>query len=78
MKKLHKEFAVHLSNAVNDRIHKVLSPVSGRIVEVNENLKKNPNLIEKDPYFEGWIYRVIPADLDYEIKNLVPCSSDRI
>jgi len=60
-----------------DKIHKVLSPVSGRIIEVNENLKSNINLIEKDPYFDGWVYRVIPNDLGYEIKNLVPCSSDR-
>ena len=62
----------------NDRNHKILSPVSGRIVEVNDNIKSNPNLIEKDPYFEGWIYRVIPANLDYEIKYLIPCSSDRL
>lgn len=62
----------------NERIHKILSPVSGRIVEVNENIKKNPNIFEKDPYFEGWIYRVIPEHLDYEIKYLIPCSSDRL
>jgi len=62
----------------NDRIHKILSPISGRIVEVNDNIKSNPNLIEKDPYFEGWIYRVIPANIEYEIKYLIPCSSDRI
>lgn len=62
----------------NDRIHKLLSPVSGRIVEVNENIRNNPSLIEKDPYFEGWIYRVIPVNLEYEIKYLIPCSSDRI
>lgn len=62
----------------NDRVHKILSPVSGRIVEVNESIKNNPSLIEKDPYFEGWIYRVIPANLDYEIKYLIPCSSDRL
>ena len=62
----------------NDRIHKILSPVSGRIVEVNENLNNDPSLIEKDPYFEGWIYRVIPANIEYEIKYLIPCSSDRI
>lgn len=61
-----------------ERAHKVLSPVSGRIVEVNENLKINPSIIEKDPYFEGWIYRVIPVDLEYEQKNLTPCSSDRM
>ena len=62
----------------NDRIHKILSPVSGRIVGVNENIKSNPSFIEKDPYFEGWIYRVIPANIDYEIKYLIPCSSDRL
>jgi len=61
----------------DDRTHKILSPVSGRIIEVNQNLKLNLNLVEKDPYFEGWIYRVIPNDIGYEIKNLVPCSSDR-
>lgn len=62
----------------NERIHKILSPVSGRIVEVNTNIINNPSLIEKDPYFEGWLYRVIPANLDYEIKYLIPCSSDRL
>lgn len=62
----------------DDRIHKIHSPVSGRIIDVNKNLKLVSNLIEKDPYFEGWVYRVIPNDLGYEIKNLVPCSSDRM
>ncbi len=61
----------------DDRLHKLLSPVSGRIVEINEELRKNISLIEKDPFFEGWIYRAIPTDLDYESKHLVPCSSDR-
>ncbi|MFZ2322601.1 MAG: response regulator [Ignavibacteriaceae bacterium] len=62
----------------DERTHKILSPVSGRIVEVNENLKSNVSLIEKDPFFEGWLYRAIPADLDYESKHLIPCSSDRL
>lgn len=61
----------------NDRIHKVLSPISGRVIDLNEKLKINPKLIEKDPYFEGWVYRVIPADIEYELKKIVPCSSDR-
>ena len=62
----------------DDRAHKILSPVSGRIVEVNNNLKANCSLIEKDPYFEGWMYRVIPVDIGYEQKLLIPCSSDRL
>jgi len=62
----------------DERAHKVLSPVSGRIVELNENLKMNFSLIEKDPYFEGWLYRIIPSDIGYEQKLLTPCSSDRL
>lgn len=36
----------------------VYSPVSGEIVEVNEKLKDDPALINKDPYGEGWICKV--------------------
>ena len=61
-----------------ERMHPLLSPVSGRILEVNEDLKKNKSLIEKDPYFEGWFYRLIPSDSEYELKNLINCSSDRL
>ncbi len=62
----------------NGRIHPLLSPVSGRIIEVNKALRRNNSLIEKDPYFEGWFYRLIPSDSEYEIKNLTNCSSDRL
>lgn len=58
--------------------HPVLSPVTGRILERNETLINDPSLIEKDPYFAGWLYRVIPSDSEYELKNLIPCSSDRL
>jgi CheY-like chemotaxis protein len=62
----------------DERIHPLLSPVSGRILEVNEEIKRNKSLIEKDPYFEGWFYRLIPSDSEYELKNLINCSSDRL
>lgn len=62
----------------DERIHKILAPLSGRIIEVNNSVINNPSLLEKDPYFEGWLYRIIPANLDYEIRYLIPCSSDRL
>jgi len=62
----------------DERMHPLLSPVSGRIIEVNEELKNNKTLIEKDPYFKGWFYRLIPSDSEYEFKNLINCSSDRL
>lgn len=33
-------------------------PVSGKIVAVNENLESNPELINSDPYGEGWIIKI--------------------
>jgi DNA-binding response OmpR family regulator len=62
----------------DERRHPLLSPVSGRILEVNEGIIKNKSLIEKDPYFNGWFYRLLPSDSEYELKNLINCSSDRM
>ncbi len=36
----------------------VYSPLDGVIVEVNEALADNPELINEDPYGEGWIFRL--------------------
>jgi CheY-like chemotaxis protein/glycine cleavage system H lipoate-binding protein len=62
----------------DERSHPLLSPVSGRILEVNNGISSNNNLVEKDPYFQGWFYRIIPSDSEYELKNLTNCSSDRL
>ena len=56
-------------------VHPVLAPVSGRIVESNQSLTASPASIEKDPYFDGWFYRLIPSDVDYEVPQLISCSS---
>ncbi len=45
----------------------LFSPVSGRIIEVNEYLKEHLELINKDPYGEGWMIRIEminPKELD--------------
>jgi glycine cleavage system H protein len=36
----------------------IYCPLSGEIVEVNENLQETPGLINEDPYGEGWIFRI--------------------
>lgn len=59
-------------------VHNILAPLSGRIIKRNEYVLENHLLVEKDPYFEGWLYIIVPTDLDYESRHLVPCSSDRI
>jgi CheY-like chemotaxis protein/glycine cleavage system H lipoate-binding protein len=57
-------------------LHPVLSPISGRVVDVNAELKSFPAIIEKDPYFTGWLYHAIPTDVEYELARLQPCGSD--
>jgi glycine cleavage system H protein len=36
----------------------VFNPVKGEILEVNNNLKQNPELISNDPLGKGWIYKI--------------------
>ena len=40
----------------------VLSPMSGKVVEVNDVLEDNPELINNDPYEEGWIIKIQAED----------------
>lgn len=45
----------------------VLSPVSGKVVEVNSKLLDHPELLNESPYKEGWIAKIElsdPAELD--------------
>lgn len=42
-------------------------PVAGEILEQNGTLEENPELVNKDPYGEGWLIKIKPAaagDLD--------------
>jgi len=40
----------------------VFAPVSGPVSGRNEKLEKNPELINQDPYGEGWLVRVTLSD----------------
>lgn len=42
------------------------SPVSGTVVEVNEKLELEAEVINQDPYGEGWLAVVEPADWELE------------
>ena len=48
-------------------------PINGEVVEVNENLIDKPELINSDPYGEGWIIKISISDiteLDELLDNL--------
>lgn len=36
----------------------IYSPVSGKVVERNENLDQTPELVNEDPYGSGWLVKV--------------------
>lgn len=50
----------------------VYSPVSGKIVAVNEALTDKPETINEDAYGEGWLFVVQPDDADQLAELLSP------
>ncbi len=66
VKQLESFGTIEAVKAVSD----LFSPVSGEIIEVNEKLKDSPDLINKDPYGEGWIIKIKISDLK-ELDNLL-------
>ena len=59
------------------------SPVAGRISAVNEKLASKPELINSDPYGDGWILKLelagdLPGDLldETEYKNVTEASAN--
>ena len=47
------------------------SPVSGRVVEVNERLELEAELIKQDPFGEGWLAVIEPAAWEAEAAALI-------
>ncbi|MBI5475071.1 MAG: glycine cleavage system protein GcvH [Ignavibacteriae bacterium] len=53
--KQHESFGtIEAVKAVSD----LYAPVSGSIVEVNSNLDKTPEIVNKDPYNAGWMVKI--------------------
>jgi len=51
----------------------VNSPVSGRVVSVNQELIDNPGLVKDDPYERGWVVEVELSDIDDDMEFLMDC-----
>lgn len=43
-------------------VSEMYMPIAGEIVSVNESLEDEPGLVNTDPYGEGWMFAVKPAD----------------
>ncbi len=54
---LSKEEAFGVIEAVKT-VSDTFMPISGEVLEFNDSLETNPELINKDPYGEGWIVKI--------------------
>ncbi len=52
----------------------LLLPVGGTILELNEKLEDTPELINKDPYGEGWIVKIKISDAS-ELDDLLDAAA---
>jgi len=48
----------------------IYSPLSGKVVEINKKIQEKPQLVNEDPYGEGWFLQIEISNPD-EFKNLL-------
>lgn len=51
------------------------SPVTGAIVEVNKALERNPELINQDPYGQGWLAVIEPTSWEMDRTKLLDATA---
>src|SRR4051794_11421035 len=49
----------------------MVSPIEGTITDVNDAVAKNPELVRRDPYGEGWLVTVQAPDSKINFRNLL-------
>jgi DNA-binding response OmpR family regulator len=53
-------------------VHRVWSPVTGRVAQTNEKLKENLSFLKADPYGKGWLLRIESPDIEKDLESLSP------
>ena len=67
--KVSKEDAFGVVESVK-AVSDIYAPVSGKVVEVNDDLPENPEMLNEDSYGDGWIIKIEMNDLD-ELQDLM-------
>ncbi len=52
-------------------VSEIYAPISGEVLEVNPKVNETPEVVNNDPYGEGWLLKIGPADLN-EMDRLLP------
>jgi glycine cleavage system H protein len=53
---------IESTKAVSD----LFSPISGKVVKVNDDLSSNPQKVNQEPYGGGWIIEIEPTGNDFD------------
>lgn len=56
----------------NGEATEMVSPIEGEVIEVNQDVVKNPTLLRDDPYGRGWLMTVNVPDEESTTRNLIP------
>lgn len=52
-------------------VSEIFTPITGEIIEVNKKLAESPELLNKDPYNDGWIMKVRLTNLKRDLEKLM-------
>lgn len=55
----------------NEKVLRVYSPISGKILEINRKLSGNSGSEENSPYREAWLYKMEPTNWAAETSNCI-------
>ena len=58
-------------------VSEIYAPISGEVIEINESLEDSPELINEDPYGEGWICKMSISD-NSELASLLDGTTYRL
>ena len=54
-------------------VSELFSPLAGEVIEINDALDRDPSLVNKDPYDDGWMIKM-QIQSEGELNDLLPAS----
>lgn len=56
----------------------IFSPANGKVIKINAALADEPELVNKSPYFDGWLFKIQPDADDNGMDELISAEKYRV
>lgn len=56
----------------------IFSPANGKVIKINAALADEPELVNKSPYFDGWLFKIQPDTDDNGMDELISAEKYRV